>query len=509
MAIQYVGGQTASITVVSPTTQTIIYSLTGGLASVPAAGDLVIVGYGEAAGGDAVLSGRISTSGYSLITELYSNDSQDSNLAVFRKFMGDTPDSNISVIGSTSTNSAVTVNIQVWRGVDTTTPLDPTTTTATGINTGYANPAAITPAAAGNVIALFANTATSNNDSSTYSTASTSYMTNFRQVARAGNSYRSIGGSGYVTGQSAGVSYDPAAWTVLSDSVGYSWCAATLALRPAPEPIALTPNSITTAAPSVGTSALAQIHATNANAITAGQPSVGTSALAQIHGVTAISFATGMPIVSASSLAQIHGLNAGGITTGAPVVGSASTSGAIDLTADSLVCGNPTIGAATLAQSHGILPNGITTGHPSIGIAAVAQDHDLAAVNITTASPIVANSSAQVIVNISANGIATGQPVVGSSPAAQVSILGAQNIITGAPQIGISFCVVNFGLSAASITSGNPTIGNAFINGSMRRDQSPSVAFGNAAVVTGGSNYSIVTKNTPNSVTVTRSNEAA
>lgn len=509
MAIQYVGGQTASITVVSPTTQTITYSLTGGLASVPAAGDLVIVGYGEAAGGDAVLSGRISTSGYSLITELYSNDSQDSNLAVFRKFMGGTPDSNIIVIGSTSTNSAATVNIQVWRGVDTTTPLDPTTTTATGINTGYANPAAITPAAAGNVIALFANTATSNNDSSTYTTASTSYMTNFRQVARAGNSYRSVGGSGYVTGQSAGVSYDPAVWQVSSDSVGYSWCAATLALRPAPEPIALTPNGITTAAPSVGASALAQIHATSANGITAGQPSIGASVLVQSHSVTAIGISTGTPIVSASSLAQVHSLTANGITTGIPIVGSASTSGAIDLTADSVICGQPTIGAATLAQNHVIVPNGIATRQPTVGNAIITQAHDLTAANITTAQPTVGSASAQVTVNIIADDVVTGQPVVGSSVAAQVSILGAQNITTIAPQVGVASCVVNFGMSAVSITTSNPTIGNAFINGSMRRDQSPSEMFGNAAVVTGGSNYSIVSANTPNSVIVTRSNEAA
>lgn len=251
MAITYVGGQTASITVASAATQTITYALTGGSDAVPAAGDLVIIGYGEGAGGDATLSGRISTSGYSLITELFAADTNNSNLAVFTKFMGVTPDSNVVVVGSTTSNAAATVNIQVWRGVNTTTPLSPTTTTATGSNSGNADPAAITPTYSGNVIAIFANSASATANTATFTAASTSYMTDFRQVARAGGVYRGLGGQGYVTGRSAGVSYNPAAWALSADSTAFAWTAATLALSPGATNVSVSPTGVA-AAGSVG-----------------------------------------------------------------------------------------------------------------------------------------------------------------------------------------------------------------------------------------------------------------
>lgn len=230
MAITYVGGQSTVVTVTTPTTQTINFALTGGLASTPSAGDLVVVSYSEASGTDNAISGRISTSGYTFMTELYANDTYDSNLAVFRKFMGSTPDSSIVVIGATGTASGVTVNIAVFRGVDTTTPLDATTTTATGIDTGNVNPPAITPVTGGNVLVIFGTAASQNGATSLFS--GPAYMTDFRQSARSGTSYRGVSGSGYVTGQAANVSYDPAAWTISSDATSKSWAAVTVALRP-------------------------------------------------------------------------------------------------------------------------------------------------------------------------------------------------------------------------------------------------------------------------------------
>lgn len=232
MAISYVGGLTAQITAVSPTTQSI--SLTSlGLA----AGDFVLVSYTTAAGSDGVLSGKISTSGYSLITELYANGTtNDANMAVFQKIMGGTPDASLVVVGKGTSGFGTTVNVTAFRGVDPTTPLDVTTTTATGTGSGNANPPAITPATSGNVIAIFGHSATSTT-LRTYTTASTSYLSGFLQTNSAGSTYASTSGAGYVSGQSAGVSYDPAAWALNTDNAGNSWCTVTIALRPEPPPI--------------------------------------------------------------------------------------------------------------------------------------------------------------------------------------------------------------------------------------------------------------------------------
>lgn len=232
MAISYVGGQSVPITVLTPTTQTIAFSLAGGSDSTPQAGDFVLITYGEGASVDATLSGRISTSGYTLNTELYVNDNADANLAVFYKIMGSTPDTSVVVVGNTASSGKAIVNINVFRGVHPSTPLDATTTTSTAVNTAVANPPAITPTTTGNVIVAVASSAIST-FAVTYTIASTSYLTDFRQN-NSPNTFGIVVGSGFVTGQAAGVSYDPTSWAVSGDNAAFSSARATLALRPAP-----------------------------------------------------------------------------------------------------------------------------------------------------------------------------------------------------------------------------------------------------------------------------------
>jgi hypothetical protein len=459
MAIEYVGGQTASITVASPTTQTITYSLTGGLASAPAAGDLVIVGYGEGAGGDAGLSARISTSGFSLITELYANDSTDSNLAVFRKFMAGTPDSTLVVVGSSTSNAAATVNIQVWRGVDTTTPLDPTTTTATGTNTGNVNPAAITPAATGNVIAVFGHAATATANTSTFTAPS--YLTNFLQVTRAGGIYRGVGGSGYVTGQPDGVSYDPAQWSISSDSTAYSYTAATLALRPTTIiSIALTPNGITTTAPSVGASTLVQTYTTSPNGITAGQPTVGSPNPTQGHYLIPVDTTTGFPVLGSTTLVVSGVIFVNGITTG-----------------------YPTVGSSFIAQDHVLTPVAITTGSPTVGESNLSIASAILAQGITTGQPVVDSSSVTTVNNLTPVAITTGSPTVDPSTIIQPQNLSTSPITTGNPEVGNTTIVSFQVLFANDSTTGNPTFGNVYVNGSTQRVVPVSAVSSNSVVV--------------------------
>lgn len=230
MSIQYVGGQKEEITAVSPATQTVTFSLTGGTASTPAAGDLVLVLYTASSTTDDNLSSKMLTAGYTQVSELYSNGTAyDANMAVFRKFMGASPDASLDIVGKNFATSGGIVQIAVFSGVDTTTPLDVTPTTVTGTGTGNTNPTAITPATSGNIIVALGNAAILSSRS--YTTATTAYMSGFLQSNRLGTVASSLSGIGYIPGQPNGVSYNPATWLISSDSTNYSWASVTIALR--------------------------------------------------------------------------------------------------------------------------------------------------------------------------------------------------------------------------------------------------------------------------------------
>ena len=231
MAITFVGGQTATITAVKPSTQAITFSLTGGSDVTPSSGDLVLISYSIGTPSDLDFSARVSTSGYTLITELFSSDSDAINMAVYKKIMGATPDSSVAVVGTESSTVGCAVNIRVFRGVSSTNPLDITTATATGIDTGDVNPPAVTPITANNVIVVFGATGIGGTPR-TYTTSSTAYLSNFTQRTASGSSFSCITGSGYLTGQPSGISYDPSIWAASLANTAYSWAAATIVLRP-------------------------------------------------------------------------------------------------------------------------------------------------------------------------------------------------------------------------------------------------------------------------------------
>lgn len=225
--IQYVGGRTAgSIGTTINITISLSGTLTGGLASAPAAGDLVIVYFGTGSNTDRDLV----VSGYTEITELYANDSYDTNLVVAYKFMGGTPDTSFTLAGGTlSAADAGAVAVQVWRGVNATTPLDVTSTTATGSNSILCNPPAITPVTGGAIIV--SGGAGGNNASADPTTFSSSDLTAFMSTSRS-DTYDVTIGLGYKVWTSG--AFDPAQFTFSgTNSTSLSWAAVTLALRPA------------------------------------------------------------------------------------------------------------------------------------------------------------------------------------------------------------------------------------------------------------------------------------
>lgn len=227
MALSYVGGVTG--TAAGSTTADLTISLTGltgGSDSAPSEGDFVIVTVCIGASGETPATSLV-TSGYTSLTQLFGDDTQDCFLQVHHKFMGSTPDTEVVVSRSGNINNALAVTVQVFRGVDPTTPMDVTPVSATGINTGRPNPGAITPVTSGAWIVVCSGSGTSTGVTFTYS-----YLTNLLTVNSSDADDATIG-SGYYTGWTSG-SYDPAASTTGSTSTFGAWCAYTLALRPDP-----------------------------------------------------------------------------------------------------------------------------------------------------------------------------------------------------------------------------------------------------------------------------------
>jgi hypothetical protein len=222
--IQYVGGYVEGFAGTTSNITITLTSLTGGLASSPAAGDIVIVYFGTSSTADR----NLVVSGYTEVVELYSNDLIDTNLVVAYKFMGVTPDTSFTLTGGTlSTADAGAVAVQVWRNVNVGTPLDVTQTTSTITDSVLANPPAITPITSGAVVV--AGGAGAHSDGT--QTFSSSNLTGFISVGAVDNFDVTIGLGYHVWTSGA---FDPAAFTFSGDDDSFfSSAAVTLALRPA------------------------------------------------------------------------------------------------------------------------------------------------------------------------------------------------------------------------------------------------------------------------------------
>jgi len=197
--------------------------LTGGLASSPSENDLVVLSYAIGSGADIDVT--VTTSGYIEIADIRANDDNDANLGVFRKFMSSSPDTSVTVGQTTNTTYPGAVAIQVWRGVNVTTPLDVAATTATGLDTGQPSPPAITPSTSGSVV-IVAGAASQ----PTGAVFTSSDLSNFI-TATSPDTLDTVVGMGSFDWTSG--TFTPATWGGSTTASTDSWAAVTLALRPA------------------------------------------------------------------------------------------------------------------------------------------------------------------------------------------------------------------------------------------------------------------------------------
>lgn len=224
--IEYVGG--AKVAFNGSTTvggQLSLTGLTGGIDTQPREGDLVIVLYANP--GPADRNVQITTADYIEIADLWADDNTDANLGVFRKFMGASPDTVIDVPATGNAGYGGVVIASVWRGVDPSTPLDVTSTTATGINTGQPTPPAITPATEGAFIVVAGHGScqdgTGNNAANFTNSDLTAFQTTFSPFCAAGMGYK----------EWTGGTFTPVIWGGGSANIRSAWAACTIALRPA------------------------------------------------------------------------------------------------------------------------------------------------------------------------------------------------------------------------------------------------------------------------------------
>lgn len=311
MAIQYVGGTTKNRIDGGFGGATIsLTSLTGGIASAPSAGDIVIVVY--SVGSTSDLSIGVTTSGYTEIVELYRDaPTVDTNLSVSWKRMGSTPDTSVSVTVPASAADGSSVCVQVYRGVDATTPFDVTATTQTDPGTSP-NPPEITPVTSGALILA----AGACGFYGTGMTFTASYLSNFIQIYGddTNDTCAGIGNVAWTSGP-----YNPAAWTASSSPVGSSAAAVTMALRPQ-----------TTASISVsvtGVSATGSVGSTNAAgsgvASAAGVSTTGSSgqagaaagSSASVDGVVGSGSAGSVTVRPGATFVPVSGVSASATTS--------------------------------------------------------------------------------------------------------------------------------------------------------------------------------------------------
>jgi hypothetical protein len=234
MAISYVGGvQGGRAGNTGTTTQSLSGTLSGGSNTSPSAGDLVVVLC--AAGADTTAAPTQSVSGnnngaYTQLTaQSQLGTTYDSYHLVSYIIQGSTVDTTITIPSSGSARNAQRWIVHVFRGVDSTTPMDVTATYAKGTATGRPNPAAITPTTAGAWIAAFYASAAATGAAYT---APTDFATDWLGGTTVDTADCMTGG-GYYTGWVSG-NYDPAAISAGgTTNADDSWTATTVALRPA------------------------------------------------------------------------------------------------------------------------------------------------------------------------------------------------------------------------------------------------------------------------------------
>jgi len=149
----FVGRATAVSTADSGTFSLALNSLTGGIGSSPQSDDLIFVVNGVSTDFGTGYS-FTTPSGYTKIVDNRGNDTNDAAQAVYyKKSAGN--ETSVTINATNTTDMAAIGIAHVWRNINVGTPIDVTSTTAVGGDTGRPNVPSITPVTPGCVILGF------------------------------------------------------------------------------------------------------------------------------------------------------------------------------------------------------------------------------------------------------------------------------------------------------------------------------------------------------------------
>lgn len=232
--------ESSTLSVAGGFTGITLNALVDGIDTHPSQGDLIVVGLAVGSREDVGLSAssirnQAGTVNYTApASAIYANASFDASLLVGYAFAGVTPDASVTIQPGAFADVAYTIMIEVWRGVDPTTPMDVSVVTASGTNTGLPDPGAITPADTRSKILCFAVGAST--DASVPAALTATGFSSYDTVQQQGGTNRASTSTlwGHLDWSSPGV--DLPMFGGGSNTTSDSWAAMMLALRPAPPP---------------------------------------------------------------------------------------------------------------------------------------------------------------------------------------------------------------------------------------------------------------------------------
>lgn len=114
--------------------------------------------------GSFPVSGFGTISGWTLIQNIGASDSYGVIISVYVKIMGSTPDSSVTASPPFSSSRYQALSVIAFRGVDTSSLYDGTTSFTSGINTSKPTPPGITLSNSNSVALIFAANGINNND---------------------------------------------------------------------------------------------------------------------------------------------------------------------------------------------------------------------------------------------------------------------------------------------------------------------------------------------------------
>ncbi len=217
--------------------------------------DVVVCAYASSGTADAAMS--TSSSGWTEVSpEAYANGTIDTNLAVYYKVMGVSPDTSFVAVGPGGASNGTMGVAMAFRGVDAAVLDVAVPTPAAGTATSVPNAPAITPATSGAwPVVIGAGAAAAG---ATFGHTDLSSTTNHFRTGNHAETNDIAIGIGIKTDWASGA-FDPAVWTGGNANASNSWAAFSLALKPG-----ATPTTVSVTAASIAISA----HPVTANANT-------------------------------------------------------------------------------------------------------------------------------------------------------------------------------------------------------------------------------------------------